>query len=228
MKTYKGLLAIIILILPTAIYVFLTYGKHNFAHLPYVGPQTDSTYHSIPDFAFVNQFNDTISQSDYEGNIYLANFVFTTCPTICPVMTYNMRRVQQKMAQYPNFKILSHTVFPEYDTPEVLLEYANKMEADLSNWNFVTGNREDIYSIANSYFVNVMEDSTAQGGFLHSEYFVLVDKEGRIRARDDDNGNNIGVYDGTNDYEVGLLIDDIKVLMAEYNLAKKDKDESKR
>lgn len=228
MKKYKGLLAIIILILPTAIYVFLTYGKHNFAHLPYVGPQTDSTYHSIPDFAFVNQFNDTISQSDYEGNIYLANFVFTTCPTICPVMTYNMRRVQQKMAQYPNFKILSHTVFPEYDTPEVLLEYANKMEADLSNWNFVTGNREDIYSIANSYFVNVMEDSTAQGGFLHSEYFVLVDKEGRIRARDDDNGNNIGVYDGTDDYEVGLLIDDIKVLMAEYNLAKKDKDESKR
>ena len=228
MKKYKGLLAIIILILPTAIYVFLTYGKHNFAHLPYVGPQTDSTYHSIPDFAFVNQFNDTISQSDYEGIIYLANFVFTTCPTICPVMTYNMRRVQQKMAQYPNFKILSHTVFPEYDTPEVLLEYANKMEADLSNWNFVTGNREDIYSIANSYFVNVMEDSTAQGGFLHSEYFVLVDKEGRIRARDDDNGNNIGVYDGTDDYQVGLLIDDIKVLMAEYNLAKKDKDESKR
>jgi len=196
--------------------------------LPYVGPQTDSTYHSIPDFAFVNQFNDTISQSDYEGNIYLANFIFTTCPTICPVMTYNMRRVQQKMEQYPNFMILSHTVFPEYDTPEILLQYANKMEADLSNWNFVTGNREDIYSIANSYFVNVMEDSTAQGGFLHSEYFVLVDKEGRIRARDDDNGNNIGVYDGTDDYEVGLLIDDIKVLMAEYNLAKKDKNESKR
>ena len=107
MKKYKGLLAIIILILPTAIYVFLTYGKHNFAHLPYVGPQTDSTYHSIPDFAFVNQFNDTISQSDYEGNIYLANFIFTTCPTICPVMTLNMRRLQQKMAQYPNFKILS-------------------------------------------------------------------------------------------------------------------------
>lgn len=228
MKKYKGILAILILILPTAIYVFLTYGKHNFTHLPYVGPQTDSTYHSIPDFSFVNQFADTVSQSDYAGNIYLANFVFTTCPTICPVMTYNMRRVQQKMAQYPNFKILSHSVFPEYDTPEVLLQYANKMEADLSNWNFVTGDREAIYSMASSYFVNVMEDSAAEGGFLHSEYFVLVDKEGRIRARDDDNGNNIGVYDGTDDYEVGLLIDDIKVLMAEYNLAKKDKNESKR
>lgn len=228
MKKYKGILAILILILPTAIYVFLTYGKHNFTHLPYVGPQTDSTYHSIPDFSFVNQFSDTVSQSDYEGNIYLANFVFTTCPTICPVMTYNMRRVQQKMAQYPNFKILSHSVFPEYDTPEVLLQYANDMEADLSNWNFVTGDRNEIYSIASSYFVNVMEDSAAAGGFLHSEYFVLVDKEGRIRAREDDNGNNIGVYDGTSDYEVDLLIDDIKVLMAEYNLAKKDKNESKR
>ena len=196
--------------------------------MPYVGPQTDSTYHSIPDFSFINQSGDTVSQSDYEGNIYLANFVFTTCPTICPVMTYNMRRVQQKLAQYPNFKILSHSVFPEYDTPEVLLEYANKMEADLSNWNFVTGDRAAIYSIASSYFVNVMEDSAAEGGFLHSEYFILVDKEGRIRARDDDDGNNIGVYDGTDDYEVGLLIDDIKVLMAEYNLAKKDKNESKR
>ena len=111
MKKYKGLLAILILILPTVIYIFLTYGKHNFTHLPYVGPQTDSTYHSIPDFAFVNQSNDTISQSDYQGNIYLANFVFTTCPTICPVMTYNMRRVQQKMEQYPNFKILSSMHF---------------------------------------------------------------------------------------------------------------------
>jgi len=228
MKRYKGILAIFILILPTAIYIFLTYGNHNFTHLPYVGPQSDSTFHRIPDFSFVNQFSDTVSQSDYEGNIYLANFVFTTCPTICPVMTYNMRRIQQKMAQYPNFKILSHSVFPEYDTPKILLEYANKMEADLSNWNFVTGDRNAIYSIASSYFVNVMEDSTAEGGFLHSEYFVLVDKEGRIRAREDDNGNNIGVYDGTSDYEVDLLIDDIKVLMAEYNLAKKDKNESKR
>ena len=225
---YKGLLAILILILPSVIYIFLTYGKHNFTHLPYVGPQTDSTFHIIPDFSFVNQFNDTITKSDYQGNIYLANFIFTTCPTICPVMTYNMRRVQQKMSNYPNFKILSHSVFPEFDTPNVLLEYANKMQVDLTNWNFVTGKREEIYSIANYYFVNVLEDSTAQGGFLHSEYFILVDKEGRIRARNDDNGNNIGVYDGTDDYQVGLLIDDIKVLMAEYNLAKKNKNESKR
>ena len=225
MKKYKGLLAALILVVPSAVYIFLSYGNHNFVHLPYVMNQEDSTYYTIPNFEFINQSGDTVSRSDYEGNIYLANFVFTTCPTICPVMTYNMRRIQQKMAMYPGFKIISHSVFPEYDTPEVLMQYAKTMEADLSNWNFVTGKRQDIYNIAKYYFVSAMQDSTAEGGFLHSEYFVLVDKEGRIRAREDDNGNNVGVYDGTSDYEVGLLIDDIEVLMAEYNLAKKVKDE---
>ena len=91
-----------ILILPSAIYIFLTTGKHNFVHLPIVGPQTDSTYHTIPDFAFPNQFGDTITSKDYKGSIYVANFVFTTCPTICPVMTFQMRRVQQKFEEYPS------------------------------------------------------------------------------------------------------------------------------
>ena len=226
MKNSTGfLLVAIILILPSAIYIGLTTGKHNFVHLPIVGPQTDSTFHSIPDFSFINQFGDTITQSDYSGSVYVANFIFTTCPTICPIMTYQMRRVQQKCANLPgfkDFKILSHSVNPDYDSPQVLKEYANRMEADLSNWNFVTGDKQSIYAMAPYYFVNAMEDSLAQGGFLHSEYFVIVDKQGRVRARDDD-GNNIGVYDGTSEYEVGLLIDDLKVLIAEYNLSKKQK-----
>lgn len=217
-----------ILILPSAIYIGLTTGKHNFVHLPIVGPQTESEFHRIPDFSFVNQFGDTVTQSDYLGNVYVVNFIFTTCPTICPVMTYQMRRVQQKFETFPNFKILSHSVNPQYDTPEVLMDYAKTMEADLSNWNFVTGNKDSIYNIANYYFVSAMEDSLAEGGFLHSEYFVIIDKEGRVRAREDDNGNNIGVYDGTSEYEVGLLIDDLKVLMAEYNLAKKDRSEKSK
>ena len=197
--------------------------KHKFIPLSFVGPKTDSTFHVIPDFAFPNQFGDTITSKDYRGNIYVANFVFTTCSTICPVTTFQMRRIQQKFEEYPNFMILSHSVNPVYDTPEVLLDYAKKMQADLRNWNFVTGSKESIYEIAPFYFVNAMEDEEAAGGFLHSEFFVLVDKEGRIRSREDDNGNIIGVYDGTDVYEVGLLIEDIKVLMAEYNLAKKDK-----
>jgi protein SCO1/2 len=233
MKKFKGyLLVLIILVLPSAIYIGLTTGKHNFIHLPIVGPQTDSSFHQIPNFSFVNQNGDTITQEDYLGNVYVANFIFTTCPTICPVMTHQMRRIQQKTATLPgfkgNFKILSHTVNPQYDTPEILLEYSTNMEADLSNWDFVTGHKDSIYAMAPYYFVNAMEDSLAEGGFLHSEFFVIVDKQGRIRARDDDEGNNIGVYDGTSEYEVGLLIDDLKILIAEYNSAKKDKSEQKR
>lgn len=220
-KNIKRVVLALILILPSAIYIALTTGKHNFIHLPIVGGE--ETPITIPDFSFPNQFGDTITQADYAGNVYVANFVFTTCPTICPVMTYQMRRIQQKFEGFPNFKILSHSVNPEYDTPEVLLKYANKMEADLTNWNFVTGSKHSIYTIANSYLVSAMEDSVAPGGFLHSELFVLVDKEGRIRARTDDQGNSIGAYDGTSPHDIGLLVDDIKVLMAEYNLAKKEK-----
>ena len=220
-KNIKRIVLFLILILPSAIYIALTTGKHNFVHLPIVGGAESPLV--IPPFAFPNQYGDTITSVDYAGNVYLANFVFTTCPSICPAMTYQMRRIQQKFENSPNFKILSHSVNPTYDTPEILLEFAEKMEADLSNWNFVTGTKESIYSIANSYLCNAMKDSVAPGGFLHSELFVLVDKEGRIRARTDDQGNSIGAYEGTSEYEVGLLIDDIKVLMAEYNLAKKEK-----
>jgi len=224
----KKIYLLLILVLPSAIYIILTTGKHNFINLPIVGPNSDSTYHKIPYFSFKNQFGDTISSSDYEGSIYVANFFFTTCPTICPPMTHQMLRIQQKIVNDSTFKILSHSINPEYDNPEVLLAYGKNFGADFKNWNFVTGNKESIYSIAKSYFVNVMEDSLAPGGFLHSEYFVLIDKEGRIRSRKDDDGNIFGVYNGTSPYEVGLLIDDIKVLMAEYALSKKDKNEKKR
>ena len=170
----------------------------------------------IPDFSFINQGNDTISKKDYSGSIYVANFFFTTCPTICPIMTNKMKYVQDKLSVYPNIKFLSHSVNPGYDTPEVLSEYASRMQVDLSNWNFVTGEKQQIYSIASSYFVNVTEDELAPGGFLHSEYFVLVDKEGNVRSGIDINGNPYGAYDGTNDAEMKTLVKDIRVLMAEY------------
>ncbi len=219
-ETTKRVILALILILPSAIYIILTTGKHNFVHLPFVGGEQNPI--TIPNFSFINQFSDTITSTDYMGNIYVANFIFTTCPTICPVMTYQMLRVQQKFENYPNFKMLSHSVNPTYDTPEVLLQYANQMQVDLSNWNFVTGDKDAIYKIANSYLLNVMEDSLAPGGFLHSEFLVLIDKQGKIRARVDEEGNSIGAYDGTSEYDIDLLIDDIKVLMAEYNLARKE------
>lgn len=215
----KWLLIISILVFPSAVYLIFLQGEANFDKpLEFIGLKTDSTLHKIPEFTFINQYNDTISSVDYNGNVYVANFIFTTCPNICPQMTYQMTRIQQKMKNYPRFKLLSHTVNPEYDTPKVLREYANTMQVDtsLNNWNFVTGTKESIYAMAPAYFVNAFEDKDAPGGFLHSEYLVLIDKDGHVRSRKDDNGNVMGVYDGTSTYEVGLLIDDIKFLMYDH------------
>jgi len=209
-KKWVGLITI--LILPGLIYSCLTRLENNFIPLATIGAEG----HQIPDFTFINQDRDTVSNVDYRGNIYVANFFFTTCPTICPIMTNKMKYVQDKLSVYPNIKFLSHTVNPENDSPEKLFEYANNMQADLTNWNFVTGNKDEIYNIAGSYFVNVSEDTLAPGGFLHSEYFVLIDKEGKVRSGIDINGNPYGAYDGTNDSEIKTLVKDIRVLMAEY------------
>ena len=180
--------------------------------------------HTIPIFSFINQNNDSITNADYNGSIYVANFFFTNCPTICPIMTNKMKYVQDKLSVYPNIKFLSHTVDPENDNPEKLLEYANSMQADLTNWNFVTGDKDKIYKIAASYFLNVNKDELAPGGFLHSEYFVLIDKERKVRSGMDIYGNPYGAYDGTSDNEVKTLIKDIRVLMAEYK-QKENQDE---
>jgi protein SCO1/2 len=217
----KWFVLVAILALPGVIYFYVTKAENHFMPLAIIGVEG----HQIPIFSFINQNSDTISNANYEGNIYVANFFFTTCPTICPIMTNKMKYVQDKLSVYPNIKFLSHTVDPENDSPEKLLEYAQSMQADLSNWNFVTGERQEIYKIAASYFVNVSKDELAPGGFLHSEYFVLIDKERKVRSGIDINGNPYGAYDGTNDKDIKTLIKDIRVLMAEYK-QKENQDEN--
>ena len=209
-KKWIGLLAI--LALPGIIYYYVTKAENHFMPLATIGVEG----HVIPAFSFINQQNDTITNTDYDGSIYVANFFFTNCPTICPIMTNKMKYVQDKLSVYPNIKFLSHTVDPENDSPVKLLEYTRSMQADLSNWNFVTGSKDEIYKIAASYFVNAVKDELAPGGFLHSENFILVDKQGRVRSGIDINGNPYGAYDGTSDKDIKTLIKDIRVLMAEY------------
>ena len=211
-KQVKWIVLFLLLVLPGIVYFYITQGSNNFVKLEVIGPEG----HTIPPFKFVNQFNDTVTNLDYEGSIYVANFFFTSCPTICPIMTYNMRNIQQELSVYPNIKFLSFTVDPANDIPERLLHYAREMRVNLNNWNFVTGNKQDIYAMAPFYFANATTDSLAPGGFLHSEYFVLIDKEGRVRSGVDNSGNVVGVYDGTKDLDIKDLTNDIKVLMAEY------------
>jgi len=172
----------------------------------YVDVNQDTVYHSIAEFSFVNQLNDTITNSDVAGKVYVADFFFTTCPTICPVMKKEMLRVYEKFKDNPNFLILSHSIDPTHDTSEVLKDYAEKLGIEnASTWNFLTGDQEKIFEIGQtSYLTTAMADQMEPGGFLHSGAFLLIDQKGRIR----------GVYDGTKSDQVDRLLNDIPKILA--------------
>lgn len=212
----KLLILLFLLSFPAVFYVILSTGKTNFIHLPYIGERElapngkDTIYHSIPSFSFINQDGETVTDKMYDGKIYVVDYFFTTCKTICPKMTTELLRVQEKFS-YTNglVQILSHTVDPENDSVPVLKAYSNLIHADSKMWNFVTGDKKQLYDIArNGYMVNALEGDGGPDDFIHSELFVLVDKEKHIR----------GVYDGTNIKAVNDLLDDIKVLIAEYTI----------
>lgn len=171
----------------------------------YVDDNQDTVYHQIADFAFVNQVGDSISNEDVAGKIYVADFFFTSCPTICPIMKKEMLRVYEQYRDQPNFRILSHSIDPTHDTEAVLKDYAEKLGIeDAATWNFLTGDQEKIFEIGQtSYLTTAMSDQAEPGGFLHSGAFLLVDGNGRIR----------GVYDGTKSDQVDRLISDIPKLL---------------
>jgi protein SCO1/2 len=210
----KLLILLFLLSFPAVFYVILSTGKTNFIHLPFFGEKElaangkDTIYHSIPPFKFVNQDGDTISDKTYAGKIYVADYFFTTCKSICPKMATELQRVQENFLYTKGLiQILSHTVNPENDSVPVLKAYSQMVHADTKMWNFVTGDKKELYDIARSgYLVNALQGDGGPNDFIHSELFVLVDKEKHIR----------GIYDGTDIKAVNNLLDDIKVLMAEY------------
>lgn len=185
--------------------------QHDSKELPYLGhhqadAKGDSLYHSIPDYVFINEQGDTITQKITEGKVYVSDFFFSTCPTICPIMKSQMLRVYEKYADNDDFIILSHSINPRYDTPEVLKSYKEKLGVDSPKWQFLTGTETNVYDLAqNHYLTSALEDSTAieEGGFIHSGAFVLVDKNKHIR----------GIYDGTKEKEVDKLLNDIDKLI---------------
>lgn len=173
-----------------------------------VGGKTvvDSVYHTIPDFRFASQYGDTVSAATFNGKIYVADFFFTTCPTICPKMKVQLKRVYAKYKGNPEVMLLSHTIDPNHDTVPVLKEFAQELGVTGRQWLFVTGDREKIYDIGqNFYMVTAKEDASAAGGVVHSGAFVLVDKAKHVR----------GVYDGTTEEGVDRLMTDMDKLLAE-------------
>ena len=182
--------------------------------LPYLGPKetqvvagkVDTIYHKIPAFRFLNQDSVWVSGQDMAGKIYIADFFFTSCPTICPKMKTQLLRIYERYASNDAIRILSHSIDPTYDTPSVLKQYAERLHVKAPRWNMLTGDKAAIYKLGEkSYMVTAQEDKNEAGGFVHSGAFILVDKNRHVR----------GIYDGTQEAEVNHLIEDIEILLQE-------------
>lgn len=193
---------------PTKQLPFLAPGKN-------INPElVDSTIvhikkrHRIADFKLVNQNSDTITQENYKDKIYVADFFFTTCKTICPIMTGNMKTIQQATLLDDDIMLLSHSVTPEIDRPAQLKRYAKEKGVIGEKWNLVTGSKKEIYNLARKSYLVAKYDPKPEDlyNMIHTENFVLVDKEKRIR----------GMYDGTDEEAIKKLLEDIEILKEEY------------
>ena len=175
----------------------------------------------VPEFAFLNQDSIIISNEDFNKKVYVAEFFFTSCPSICPIMNKNMKRIENRFGKRQDFGIASFSIDPIKDTPSVLKAYAETYEVFSQNWHFLTGEKDKIYNLANEGFnIFASVNPRVAGGFEHQGYFALIDKNGFIRCRSDQFGNPIVYYMGVDKedveiQEVDLLIDDIEKLLKE-------------
>lgn len=164
----------------------------------------------VPEFSFTNQDGKIISNKDYLGKVYVVEFFFTTCPTICPIMNRNLVEIQNEFKEFEDFGVASFTITPDIDTPQVLKEYAERYGITNPNWHLMTGDEEKIYKLANEGFnLYTAKDDTVEGGFEHSGNFALIDKEGFIRSRRDNFGNPLIFYNGLVPEEQGVDDDGI-------------------
>jgi protein SCO1/2 len=166
----------------------------------------DTVYKTIPSFSFLNQDSIEITDKAFNNSIYIADFFFTSCPSICPIMHRNMLKIYDKYKGNDELMFLSHSIDFKYDKPSVLKSYAEKLGVSGKQWQFASGSKESIYGIAAEYMVFAAEDDQVAGGYEHQGWFILVDKDKRVR----------GAYDGTDDEQVAQLLKDIPVLLAEY------------
>jgi len=181
----------------------------------------------VPDFSFYDQDSVLITNEDYKGKVYVVEFFFTTCPTICPIMTKNLVDLQETFKNNKDFGVASFTINPRYDTPSVLTEYAKKYGITDEDWHLLTGDQEKIYELAQQgFYIFTNENDDAPGGFEHSGMFALVDRNGYIRSREDEFGNPLIYYRGTiteeqkmnsdgETQQITILKEDIKKLLAE-------------
>lgn len=200
-------------------------GEESLDSAPLAYIEINGEKKQVPEFEFINQKGDTITNSDFEGKVYVAEFFFTTCPTICPIMTKNLVAVQEVFQDRSDFGVASFSIDPKHDTSEVLAEYAELHDINHPNWHLLTGKGSAVYELANAGFnIYAGENAEAEGGFAHSGFFALIDKEGFIRSRADRFGNPLVYYRGSvergksvapgeEEPQIDLLIEDIKRLL---------------
>lgn len=224
-RGYKNFVILfLVLIVPVIGYLMLRTGTNHYIALPIFGERyaeekvvdgkvrIDTVYHTIPDFSFINQYGDTITQEDVAGKVKIVDFFFVDCQTICPKMSTQMQRIQEKVKTSEEIVLLSHTVNPESDSVPVLQKYATEYGAIQNKWHLLTGDKKELYRIAREgYLVNALQGDGGPDDFIHTQLFVLVDHKNRIR----------GFYDGTSAGAVDTLIDELKVLMKQEILGEK-------
>ena len=206
-------MAVLSVIIISAIYIALAPEPKLHIYQPNdVAPElVDTTlqhvkkYHQIADFSLVNQLGDTITQKTFEGRIFVADFFFTTCATICPIMTEHMGQIQRKIKNDPDILLLSHTVTPEIDTVAQLKRYADKKGVIAGKWHLVTGDKKEIYDLARKSYLVAKDQPYSPYDLVHTENFVLIDPQRRIR----------GFYDGTDPAAIKSLLEDIAILKKE-------------
>ncbi|WP_184498413.1 SCO family protein [Algoriphagus iocasae] len=214
-RILQGMVLVCILLIPVLIFMFLKGFGSNTYDIPIYyqkGTQnpfkecavSDTTQHYIPDFTFINQDGQPAGKADMEGKITIVDFFFTSCPSICPVMSEEMERVNDMFRDEPRVQILSISIDPEFDTPEILKEYAERHHAESGKWDFLSGDKLTTYELARCGFViPALDGQGIPDNFVHSDKFTLVDEQGRIR----------GYYSGTNREDVDLLMLETKILL---------------
>lgn len=212
-------LNVVLLALALAVFIYAFFfhdTKKPIRYLPVFGEKsyeskngkTDTIFHTIPGFSFTDQDGNTVTEKNFENAVYVTDFFFTTCHSICPIMSTQMERVTRKFKGNAEVKFLSHTVDPEIDTVEQLKRYAIKHNADSKQWMMVTGEKTKLYEIARQgYLLDAQEGNGGPDDFIHTQNFALIDKEKRIR----------GYYDGTDSLEIDQLMKDIDLLLKEYH-----------
>jgi protein SCO1/2 len=175
----------------------------------YLNAQGDTVYHRIGAFSLTNQLGQAVTEADMAGKVYVADFFFTNCPSICPATTGQKLRIYERFGQNPHVRLLSHTVDPQRDSVGALRDFAANIGAEAPAWLFLTGAQDSLYALARRYFVAVGADTTAPGGYDHSDKLMLIDTQGRVR----------GGYSGTDKARVDRLMDDLQRLLREEGLA---------